>query len=178
MPFASDTVHGLSADVYFNGTQLRVFGDVVWSTQPTILELTANDLGAIEPVQVLRRGDVTRFTVPLADVTGIGTVTGAWLPFASGVTASGAVPGFVLPVAAPGDDYLALAKELRVVMRDGSATIIAPSAVVIAVEDVTLSEENQNVVAATFQLFRSTISGQSAPYLFVSGSHPTTDFGL
>lgn len=178
MPFASDTVHGLSADVYFGGTQRRVFGDVVWSTELNTLPLTANDLGAIEPVQVLRRGDVTRITVPLADTTGLPTLSGVVLPFASGVTASGGVNGMVLPVALPGDDYLSQALELRVVARDGSLTLIAPSAVVVEIEDITLSEENQSVVAATFQLFRSTISGQSSPYLLVSGSHATTDFGL
>ncbi len=179
MPFASDTVHGLSADIYFNAVQRRVFGDVVWSTSPNVLELTANDKGAIEPVQVLRRGDVTRITVPLSDTTGLDTASGVWLPFASGVAVSGqATSGLVLEVAQPGDDYLSKAQELRMVARDGSITLIAPSAVVIELEDISLSEENQSVVAATFQLFRSTISGVESPYLLVSGSHPTTDFGL
>jgi len=177
--FASDTVHGLSADVYFNSIARRTFGDVVWSTEFNTLPLTANDKGAIEPVQVLRRGDVTRITVPLSDTTGLATASGVWLPFASGVAVSGeTTSGLVLEVAQPGDDYLSKAQELRLVARDGSFTLLAPSAVVVEVEDIGLSEENQSVVAATFQLFRSTISGVESPYLLISGSHPTEDYGL
>lgn len=181
--FSSDTVHGLSADVYFGTgpapTARRTFGDVVWSTELNNLDLTANDQGAIEPVKVLRRGDVTRVTVPLSDTTGLSTVSGAWLHFASGVAASGqSTSGLVLPVAVPGDDFLDKAQELRVVARDGSFTMIAPKAAVVEVAEIALSEETQSVVAATFQLFRTTISGVSSPYLLVSGSHPSTDFGL
>jgi hypothetical protein len=171
--FASDTVHGLSADVYFNSIARRTFGDVVWSTELNTLDLTANDLGAVEPVQVLRRGDVTRVTVPLSDTTGIATLSGVVLPFASGVSAGPASGGLVLPVAVPGDDYLSKAQELRLVARDGSFTLIAPSAAVVEIEDLALSEENQNVYGVTFQLFRATISGQSTPYLLISGSHAT-----
>lgn len=176
--FATNTVHGLSADVYFGGTARRVWGDVVWSTDLNTLELTANDKGAIEPVAVLRRGDVTRVTVPLSDTTGLPTLSGVVFPFASGVTASGSVPGMVLPVAAAGDNYLTKTAELRIVARDGSFTMIAPSACVVAVEDIALSEENQSVVACTFQLFRATISGQQSPYLLLSGSHATGTYGL
>ena len=177
MSFDTNTVHGLSADVYFKSVQRRVFGDVVWSTDKNILELTANDQGAIEPVTVLRRGDVTRITVPLSDTGGMATLSGVVFPFASGVEVSGATPnGFVLPVASPGDNYLDQAGELRIVARDGSFTLIAPIAVVVEVEDIALSEENQSVVAATFQLFRSTISGVESPYLVISGSQPTAVF--
>lgn len=182
MPFNPDTVHGLSADVYFGPSgslvQQRVFGDVVWSTELNILELTANDLGAIEPVTVLRRGDVTRVTVPLSDTLGLPTLSGTIHAFASGLTASGGTNAMVLPVASPGDNYLDQAKQLRIVARDGTLTMICPKAVVVAIEDLTMSEENQQAVAATFQLFRTTISGQSSPYLLVSGSHPSTPFGL
>lgn len=178
MAFASDTVHGLSADVYYKGTQQRVFGDIAWSTNLNTLELTANDRGAIEPINVLRRGDVTQITVPLSDTGGISTLRDVVHAFASGVTASGSVSGMVLPEAQPGDDYLDKAGELRVVARDGSFTLIAPKAVVVSIDDITLSEESQSAVAATFQLFRTTISGQESPYLLVSGSHATTDFGL
>ena len=171
--YASDTVHGLSADVYFNAIARRTFGDVVWSMEPNTLPLTANDQGAVEPVQVLRRGDVTRVTVPLSDTTGIPTLSGVVLPFASGIAAGPASGGLVLPVAVPGDDYLSKAQELRIVARDGSFTMIAPSAAAIEIEDLALSEENQSVFAVTFQLFRTLISGQSTPYLLMSGSHPT-----
>lgn len=181
--FSSDTVHGLSADVYFGTgptpTAVRTFGDVVWSTELNTLPLTANDQGAIEPVKVLRRGDVTRITVPVSDTTGLATISGVWNHFASGVAASGqSTSGLVLPVAVPGDDYLDKAQELRVVARDGSFTLIAPKAAVVEIADLSLSEENQSVIAATFQCFRTTISGVESPYLLVSGSHATTDFGL
>lgn len=175
--FNSDTVHGLSADVYYGGVARRTWGDVVWSTELNTLELTANDKGAVEPVQVLRRGDVTRVTVPLTDTGGIGTLSGVVLPFASGITAGPASGAIVLPVSVPGDDYLSQAAELRLVARDGSFTLVAPSAVVVEIDDLALSEENQSVLAVTFQLFRATISGQSSPYLIISGSHPATDFG-
>lgn len=171
--YANDTVHGLSADVYFNAIARRTFGDVVWSTELNTLPLTANDKGAIEPVQVLRRGDVTRVTVPLSDTGGIATLSGVVLPFASGITAGAASGGLVLPVAVPGDDYLSKAQELRLVARDGSFTLIAPSAAVVEIEDLAMSEENQAVYAVTFQLFRATISGQSTPYVLLSGSHAT-----
>lgn len=170
--FPSDTVHGLSADVYFDSVARRSFGDVVLSTELSILELTANDEGNINPVEVLRRGDVTRVTVPLADATGLSTISGVVQPFATVVSgASG--DEIVVPKAAPGDSYLSKAKELRLVLRDGSATVIAPKAVVTAIEDLTLSEENQMVQGVTFTLFRSTISGVESPYRIVSGSHVT-----
>jgi len=167
--FPSDTVHGLSADVYFGGVALRVFGDIVVSTELSILELTANDEGNINPVDVLRRGDVTRVTVPLADATGFATISGVILPFSTVVSG---VSGFeiLVPKAQPGDSYLDQADELRLVLRDGSMTLIAPNAVVTAVEDLTLSEENQMVWAATFTLFRTPISGVESPYKLISGS--------
>ena len=171
--YSPDEVHGLSADVYFNAIARRTFGDISWSTELNTLPLTANDQGAVEPVQVLRRGDVTRVTVPLSDTTGLPTLSGVVLPFASGITAGAASGGLVLPVAVPGDDYLSKAQELRLVARDGSFTMIAPSAAVVEIEDLAMSEENQAVYAVTFQLFRATISGQSTPYVLMSGSHST-----
>jgi hypothetical protein len=167
--FATDTVHGLSADVYFNSIAQRVFGDIVWSTTLEILDLTANDEGNVNPVDTLRRGDVTRITVPLSDSTGLGTLSGTIYPFA---TSTAGVSGTVvlLPKAAVGDSYLTVAKELRLVARDGSFTLIAAAASVVEVGDVVLSEENQMVSPVTFQLFRTTISGVETPYRIYSGA--------
>ncbi len=167
--FPTDTVHGLSCDVYFNSVAQRVFGDVVISTELAILELTANDEGNINPVDVLRRGDVTKVTVPLADSTGLATISGIVHPFASSLTGASGVE-VSLPKAAPGDSYLAKAKELRLVLRDGSATYIAAKAVVTEVADLNLSEENQMVQAVTFTLFRTVISGVETPFRVISGS--------
>ncbi|KKL21270.1 hypothetical protein LCGC14_2447160, partial [marine sediment metagenome] len=111
--------------------------------------------------------------------TGLGTLSGVVFPFAASVAVSGETArGMTLPVAAAGDNFLSKTQELRIVARDGSITLIAPSAVVVEMDDIALSEENQSVVAVTFQLFRATISGTESPYLLVSGSHPTTDFGI
>ena len=169
MAFATDTVHGLSADVYFDSVQRRVFGDVVWSTTLEVLDLTANDEGSINPVDTLRRGDVTMITVPLSDSLGLPTLSGVIYPFA---TSTAGVSGTVvlLPKAAPGDSYLTTAKELRLVSRDGKFTLIAPKAAPVQVGDVVMSEENQMVSPVTFQLYRTTISGVESPYKLYSGS--------
>ena len=167
--FQSDTVHGLSADVYYNGTALRVFGDIQFSVTKEVLELHANDEGNVNPVDVLRRGDVTTITVPVSDTFGLPTLSGVLFPFATSVMgASGAE--VLLPKAAPGDSFLAQAKELRLVLRDGSATIIAPKAAPVALADVSLAEENQQAWAATFTCFRSTVSGVETPWRILSGS--------
>lgn len=167
--FSSDTVHGLSADVYYNSVPLRVFGDVVFSVTKETLDLTANDEGNINPVDVLRRGDVTTITVPVSDTTGLPTISGVLFPFATSVTgASG--DEVLLPKAAPGDSFLAQAQELRLVLRDGSATIIAPKAAATALADLSLSEENQQAWAATFSCFRTTVSGVETPWRILSGS--------
>lgn len=167
--FGTDTVHGLSADVYYDSVARRVFGDVVWSTQLENLPLTANDEGNVNPVDVLRRGDTTRFTVPLADFTGLATLSGVVLPFA---TSQAGISGTVvlLPKAVPGDSFLDKAKELRIVARDSSMTLIADKAVVVEIGDAVMSEENQGVFPVTFQLFRTTVSGVETPYRIYSGS--------
>jgi hypothetical protein len=154
--------------VYFNSVQRRVFGDVVWSTTQEILDLTANDEGNVNPVDTLRRGDTTRFTVPLSDATGLATISGVSFPFA---TSTAGVSGTVvlLPKAAAGDSFLDQAQELRLVARDGSFTLIAPKAVVVEVGDVVMSEENQMVAPVTFQAYRTTISGVESPWKIYSG---------
>lgn len=167
--FASDTVHGLSADVYYNSVARRAFGDVVISTSIEVLPLTANDEGNVDPVDVLRRGDITTVTVPLADATGLGTISGIVHPFATSVSGVSGTE-VLLPKAAAGDAYLAKAQELRLVTRDGSATWIFPKAVVTEVADLALSEENQMVQAVTFSCFRTTISGVETPFKIISGS--------
>lgn len=169
MAFASDTVHGLSADVYYNSVQRRVFGDVIVSIGQEILDLTANDEGNVEPVDVLRRGDRVRVTVPLADATGLATVSGVVLPFSSTVSGDSGIE-VLLPKAAPGDSFLDEALELRLVARDGSATFIFPKAVVTEVADLTLSEENQMVQGVTFTCFRDTVSGVETPVRMISGA--------
>lgn len=171
--FATTTVHGLSCDVYFNGVAVRVFGDVVIAQTNEILELTANDEGNVNPVNVMRRGDRHTVTVPIADATGLFTTSGIVNPFASGVTSvSGTTSGLtmiMLPKAQPGDNYLAKARELRLVLRDSSQTRIYPLAVVTEIEDLTLSEENQMVQGAVFQAFRVLVSGMETPFIAVSG---------
>ncbi len=167
--FNSDTVHGLSADVYYNSVPLRVMGDIQFSVTKETLDLTANDEGNVNPVDVLRRGDVTNITVPVSDTLGLATISGVLFPFAS--TVSG-VSGMevLLPKAAPGDSFLTVAKELRLVLRDGSATIIAPKAAAVELADLALSEENQQVWAATFRCFRTLVSGVETPWRIISGS--------
>jgi hypothetical protein len=167
--FATDTVHGLSADVYYDSVAVRTQGDITISVAPEILELTANDEGGFNPVNVLRRGEAITVGVPCADVTGLGTISGIMLPFSSTVSGASGIE-VLLPKSVPGDNYLAQAKELRVVARDGSATFIFPLAVVTALDDLALSEENQNVWGATFQCFNSTISGVETPVRVLSGS--------
>lgn len=173
MAFASDTVHGLSADVYFDGTQQRVFGDVVISVAKETLPLTANDEGNVNPVDVLRRGENVTVTVPFSDVSSKAVLSGIVFPFASGITGTGPTSGqtdVVLPKAQPGDSFRSIAKELRLVLRDGSATWIFPLAAATEVADLTLSEENQAVYAVTFATYRTTISGVETPFRIVSGS--------
>lgn len=169
MAFATDTVHGLSADVYYNSVQVRVFGDVVWSTTLENLDLTANDEGNVNPVDTLRRGDTTMFTIPVADSTGLPTISGVIYPFA---TSQAGVSGTVvlLPKAAVGDSFLTEAKELRIVARDNSMTLIAAKAAPVEIGDVVMSEENQMVTPVTFQLYRTTISGVETPYRIYSGA--------
>jgi hypothetical protein len=167
--FQSDSVHGLSADVYYDGDPVRVFGDVVFSVTKETLELHANDEGNVNPVDVLRRGDVTTVTVPVADTMGLSTISGVMFPFATTVVGASGTE-VLLPKAAPGDSFLAQAKELRLVLRDGSATVIAPAAVVVSLADLNLSEENQQAWAATFQCFRATVSGVETPWRIISGS--------
>jgi hypothetical protein len=169
--FNSNTVHGLSADVYFaaSGSQpaaVRTLGEIQVTVENEVLNLTANDLGQFEPVKVLRRGDRTQVSLALTDMSGLATLSGIVFPFA---TLEGS--GIVLPVSEPGDDFLALAKELRLVLRDGSATMIFPSAVVTEVGELVLSEEEQNVYPVTFTCFRATVSGgHSTPFVIISGS--------
>ncbi len=167
--FQSDTVHGLSADVYYNSVPLRVFGDITFAVTQETLPLTANDEGNVNPVDVLRRGDVTTITVPVSNTTGLSVISGVLLPFASTVVgASGAE--VMLPKAQPGDSFLDKAQELRLVLRDGSATIIAPVSVVTELAELTLSEENQQAWAATFTCYRSLVSGVETPWRIISGS--------
>lgn len=167
--FASTTVHGLSADVYFNSTALRVFGDIVISQTREVLELTANDEGNTNPVAVLRRGERVTVTVPIADATGLAVISGVINPFATSVSG---VSGHevLLTKPAPGDNYLNEAQELRLVARDGSATWIFPKAVATAVADLALSEENQMVQGVTFTCFRQSVSGVETPFRILSGS--------
>lgn len=167
--FASNTVHGLSADVYFDSTAARVFGDIVISVAQENLPLTANDEGNVNPVEVLRRGEVVTVTVPLADATGLGVISGIVFPFSS-TTAGASGTEVLLPKAAPGDSVLAKGKELRLVSRDGSATWIFPKATVTDIADLALSEENQMVQAVTFTCFRTTVSGVETPFRIISGS--------
>lgn len=167
--FPTDTVHGLSADVYFDSVARRAFGDVVWSTTLENLDLTANDEGNINPVDTLRRGDITRVTVPLSDALGLPTLSGVIFPFATSVTGGSGVEVH-LPKAAPGDSFLTQAKELRLVARDGSFTLIAAKAAPVELGDIVMSEENQMVAPVTFQLYRTTISGVETPYRLISGS--------
>ncbi len=167
--FPTDTVHGLSADVYFDSVARRTFGDVVWSTDLTVLDLTANDEGNINPVETLRRGEVTRITCPLSDVGGLATLSGVVFPFATSLTGDSGVE-VQFPKAAPGDSYLTQAKELRLVARDKSFTLIAAKAAPVEIGDVVMSEENQQVFPVTFQLYNTTISGAEMPYRIISGS--------
>lgn len=167
--FASDTVHGLSADVYVGGTAQRVFGDIVVSVANEILNLTANDEGNANPVDVLRRGETVTVTCPLADATGLGTISGVVLPFATSVSGDSGVE-VLLPKAAPGDSFLDQAVELRLVLRDGSATYIFPKAAVTEVQDLTMSEENQMVQGVVFTCYRTTVSGVETPLRVISGS--------
>lgn len=167
--FNSDTVHGLSADVYYNSVAVRTAGDITITISPEVLELTANDEGMFNPVNVMRRGETVTVGVPISDATGLATVSAITLPFSSVVTgASG--DEVLLPKSVPGDDYLSKSQELRVVARDGSATWIFGAAVVTELDDLTLSEENQNVWGATFRCFNTTVSGVETPYRVISGA--------
>ena len=169
MAFATNTVHGLSADVYFNSIQARVFGDVVISVAQENLPLTANDEGNVNPVEVLRRGETVSVTVPLADAAGLPTISGIVFPFSTAAaSASGTM--VLLPKAAPGDSVLAKGQELRLVSRDGTVTWIFPKATVTEIADLALSEENQMVQAVTFTCFRTTVSGVETPFKIISGS--------
>lgn len=172
--FATNTVHGLSADVYFNVSgatpnALRVFGEITVAHTIEKLDLTANDEGNVNPVATLRRGDVTLVTVPLSDTSGLPTLSGVVFPFASGVAGVSGTE-VVLPKAVPGDNYLNKAKELRLVLRDGSATWIFGKAVVTEVAELALSEEAQTVYAATFTCYRLLTSGIETPFKIISGS--------
>jgi hypothetical protein len=167
--FANDTVHGLSADVYYDSVAVRTQGDVTISLAPEVLELTANDEGGFNPVNILRRGESVTVGVPIADATGLATVSGIVLPFSSTVSGASGVE-VLLPKSVPGDDYLSKAKELRLVARDGSATFIFPKAVCTELDDLALSEENQTVWGATFRCFNDTVSGVETPLRVLSGS--------
>jgi hypothetical protein len=167
--FNTNTVHGLSADVYYDSVAVRTAGDVTLSISPEVLELTANDEGMFNPVNVMRRGETVTVGVPLADATGLGTISGIVLPFASTVSGASGIE-VLLPKSVPGDDYLSKAKELRLVARDGSATFIFPKAVVTELDDLTLSEEGQVIWGATFRCFNSTVSGVETPVRVLSGS--------
>lgn len=170
--FASDTVHGLSCDVYVATVAKRVFGDVSVAITQETLPLTANDEGNVNPVNVLRRGDLTTVTVPFAESSNLATLSGVILPFSS-TTAGASGTEVLLPKAAAGDDFLAKAAELRLVLRDASATWIFPTAVVTEIGELTLSEENQTVFPATFTCYRSTFSGVETPFRVISGAHIT-----
>lgn len=167
--FPTDTVHGLSADVYWKGTAQRVFGDILLSLPQEILELTANDEGNTNPVDVLRRGDRVLITVPYSDSSGLATVSGTILPFSTSVSGASGVE-VLLPKSAPGDSFLDQAGELRLVLRDGSATWIFPKAAPTELQDMTLSEENQTVWATTYTAYRTTVSGVETPFRLISGS--------
>jgi hypothetical protein len=172
--FPSNTVHGLSADVYFKGVAVRVLGDVTINIEPEVLELTANDEGAFNPVDVFRRGDSVTVGIPVADTMGLDTLSGVLLPFGTLTVISGAVSGIALPKPVPGQSLLSKAGELRLVARDGSATWVFPSGVCFALEELAMSEENQQVWAATFRCFNATISGGVVtPFYVLSGSYTT-----
>lgn len=169
MPFATDTVHGLSADVYVAGVQQRIFGDVVIAVSQEVLDLTANDEGNLNPVDALFRGQNIQVTVPYADTQGLPTISGVTFPFATSVdSASGAMVLFPKPAA--GDSLLDQAAELRLVARDGSATWIFASAAPAEYGDLVMSEENQQVLPVTYRCFRTTISGVETPVQILSGS--------
>ncbi len=173
MPFPTDTVHGLSADVYYGGSAVRVFGEIALSIAPEVLALTANDEGNFNPVRILRRGETVTIGVPVADTLGLPTMSGVLMPFAEALITSGALSGaIVLPKSQPGDDYLDHADELRLVARDGSATFVFPAAVATELDELTLSEEAQQAWLATFTAFNSTVSGVETPFYVLSGSHP------
>jgi hypothetical protein len=184
--FTSTTVHGLSADLYFGTagtpTAHRTVGDITISVTQEQLPLTANDEGMVNPIQNLRRGEVVTVTAPLGDSTRVETLSGLIYPFASGSTTSGGVPVVGLPKSVPGDDYLSKAQELRLVLRDGSSTWVFPSGVITELAELALSEENQNVYAATFTCYNATLtlsgglSGTVSPFFILSGSHPTGTF--
>lgn len=169
MAFQSDTVHGLSADVYFNSVQIRVFGEVVIGIAPEVLDLTANDEGAFNPVNVLRRGEGVTVGIPLADTQGLPTVSGIILPFSSNVSGASGIE-VLLPKAQPGDNYLDKAQELRLVARDGSATWIFPLAAATELEELTMAEDAQQVWVATMRCFNATVSGVETPLRLLSGA--------
>lgn len=169
MAFATTTVHGLSADVYYNSVAVRTAGDITITITPEILDLTANDEGMFNPVNSMRRGETVTVGIPVSDSTGLATVSAIMQPFSSTVSGDSGIE-VLLPKSVPGDDYLSKAKELRVVARDGSATWIFPKAVATELDDLTLSEENQNIWQATFRCFNSTVSGVETPYRVISGS--------
>lgn len=169
MAFASDTVHGLSADVYFQSSQLRVFGEIVLAITPEVLDLTANDEGNFNPVATLRRGESAVVTVPLSDTTGLATVSGTILPFSTNVSGASGIEVH-LPKSQPGDNYRDQAGELRLVLRDGSATFIFPSAVVTTLEDLSLAEDAQQAWAVGFRCYNATVSGSEILFRVISGS--------
>jgi hypothetical protein len=78
----------------------------------------------------------------------------------------------VLPKAAPGDNFRTVAKELVLVTRDGTATWTFPLAAVVELEELTMAEDEQTAWTATFQAYRTTISGVETPFYVQSGSHP------
>lgn len=169
MAFASDTVHGLSADVYYKSSQIRVFGEVTVGVALEVLELTANDEGAFNPVNVLRRGEGVTVGIPIASTTNLATISGVILPFSSNVSGASGIE-VLLPKSSPGDDYLSQAGELRLVARDGSATFIFPSAVVTELDDLGMAEDAQQVWGVTFRCFNATVSGVETPLRVISGS--------
>lgn len=169
MAFASSTVHGLSADVYFKSAQVRIFGEITLAISPEVLDLTANDEGGFNPIRALRRGESVQVGIPIADTTGLATVSGIVLPFASNVSGVSGIE-VLLPKSQPGDDYLDKAGELRLVTRDGSATFIFPKAVVTEIDDLGMSEDAQQVWGVTFRCFNSTVSGVETPLRVLSGS--------
>jgi hypothetical protein len=170
--FNDDTVHGLTADVYFNDTPVRTVGEQTLNITQERLPLTANDEGMVNPVADLRRGDMTTITVGVADAYGLATLSGVILGFASGVTSGPTSGAIVLPKAAPGDNFLNIAGELRLVMRDGSSTWVFEQAAAVEIGELTLSEEEQTVWPVTFQAYRFTHSGVETPFYVLSGSHP------
>lgn len=169
MSFASDTVHGLSADVYFGGTQLRVLGEVTIGIAPETLDLTANDEGAFNPINTLRRGEAVTVGMALTDTQGLATISGVILPFSSNVSGASGIE-VLLPKSQPGDDYLSKAAELRLVTRDGTATWIFPSAVVTAPEELAMAEDSQQAWSVSFRCYNATVSGVETPLRVISGS--------